>query len=416
MTTSTNSGKLPHLHKPSSISLTSPETSLIQNIHRGYEKIILEKEFGGGYSGTRVFLVLPVRPEDVTDARVVTKIGPADQLEQEKKNSERISRAIPFSTTQVREYIASGDGWAALSPVFAGGERLGNTMSLEEYYRSHPVEEVIKTLRELLGTVLGENVYRPAPPLTCHFRDEYNRHLPEHERFLEIVRVVFPNVPGLEGETIELPALGTFANPLNLYPRLLDQPLQGRRSLVHGDLHLRNVLVDQQGKGLLIDFAKVEERHNLFDFIKLEVYIRIMMLSPEHSSFSLHEYLEFEQALSASIEKRNVSRPSNQKLKFAFDVILSIRKAAEACALSERNFRLEYLTALLLYTLASMKYHSPNNDIPARLLFVTACALATDLLPNRPIPKLQEQNSILKKSFKITSAVSTVFSIPPMAQ
>src|SRR5512139_1459050 len=115
MAKTTNPDNLPQLHKPSSISLTDPEIALIQNVHRGYDKIFLEKEFGGGYSGTRVFLVLPVRQEDVTDARVVTKIGPADQLAQEKENSERINRVIPFTATQVRECIPSGDGWAALN-------------------------------------------------------------------------------------------------------------------------------------------------------------------------------------------------------------------------------------------------------------------------------------------------------------
>ena len=46
----------------------------------------------------------------------------------------------------------------------------------------------------------------------------------------------------------------------------------------HGDLHSRNILVDDSGHGWLIDFARSKKSHVLRDFIELETDIKFALL------------------------------------------------------------------------------------------------------------------------------------------
>ncbi|MGC1377585.1 MAG: phosphotransferase [Anaerolineales bacterium] len=367
---------LPELSKANSIRLTAPEEALIRNVHPGYGKIILEKEFGGGYSDTRVFLVLPVKTNGASDARIVTKIGPAAELRREKENYDHyIGPALPFSATQITRFYEQ-DGQAAVNYAFAGGTALGKTVSLEEYSLAQPAEAVNKTLDALLDKALGETWYGQHVPLHSLFSAEYGRHLPDHEDLEKIVKAIFPNLSTGDGNRIQIPGVdGSYPDPLKEYPRLLDKTLNGRRSWVHGDLHLRNVLVDESGKGWLIDFAKVTERHNLFDFIKLEVYIRLMALAQVSGAFSLNEYAQFERTLNADTPSQPSTPPANPQLAKAWQVIRAIRQIARKYMGAEPDFRGEYFPALLLYGLAMLKYYPTNGPAPTQLIFLTTCAL-----------------------------------------
>jgi hypothetical protein len=168
----------------------------------------------------------------------------------------------------------------------------------------------------------------------------------------------------------------------------LNTILRGRQSLVHGDLHLRNILVDETGRSYLIDFALVAERHNLFDFIKLETYIRQMILSQHEYSFSFKEYLQFEELLTAnSLATTTVTPPSNAELGKAYAVITALRKLAAFYMPQPPDWRGEYLSALFLYNLVVLKYHENHGRQATRLAFGTAAVLLKSmLLPSHPPP------------------------------
>jgi hypothetical protein len=62
-------------------------------------------------------------------------------------------------------------------------------------------------------------------------------------------------------------------NPLDHLARLAGMELPCAWSLIHGDLHGRNILVGPQGQPFYIDFARTGYGPTLFDFIKFEVYL-----------------------------------------------------------------------------------------------------------------------------------------------
>jgi hypothetical protein len=372
---------LPKISEPAALELTELEKILIQNVNPGYKEIIILKEFSSGYGGARVFSILPIRLDDGRDARVVTKVGLAPELRHEYENYQKYAgRALPFTVAQVRE-IYEQDDYAALNYMFAGGESLGNTVTLEEYYRAQIAEEIKFTLENLLDKALGVSWYAQCRPLNCLFRAEYGWRIPAQKELERIVAVLFPDLSFVNSNLVRIPGVpGTYPYPLKVYPSQLDKILQGRKSYVHGDLHLRNILVDETGKGWLIDFANVEERHNLLDFIKLETYLRLMMLGPEHGAFSWNEYIQFEQALNAVALGQTSKVPANPYLEKAYKVIQTIRQVARKYMGANPDFNNEYFPALFLYCLARLKHHETNGIAATQLIFLTACICAQGLL------------------------------------
>jgi hypothetical protein len=63
------------------------------------------------------------------------------------------------------------------------------------------------------------------------------------------------------------------SNPLDHLARLMAAPLTCNWSLIHGDLHGRNILVGPQGQPFYIDFARTGYGPTVFDFLKFEVYL-----------------------------------------------------------------------------------------------------------------------------------------------
>jgi len=488
---------IPEVNVSPRISLTTEEKTLLQHVYRGFGQVLVEEEFGGGYGGARVFLILPVTANNIAAARRVTKIGPRHALRRERDNYvQYVGPFLPFCAARVERYHEQADQ-AGLDYVFAGDGALGQVMTLEEYYRGASPDtlgQLVKTLDDLLDRELGQRWYGQAAPLPCFFAAEYSQHMVEHLRLklrpassdalwsvgqsppttidyrrieidaipreyetmqpgtllsiegmivrrlkpdevkLEdpggqgivvrvefvpgsnatqelklgdkvgvrgevvynrrgrmehIVREAFPDLsPGVDSD-FRLPGVtGRYPNPLRVYPRVLGRTLEGRQSYVHGDLHLRNVLVDEWGRGWLIDFARVEKRHNLFDFIKLETYVRLMGLARVDLTFSLGDYVRFEEALADATLGRSVTSPKDPHLLVAYEVILVIRRIARNHMVQEPCFLNEYFPALFLYCLSVMKYYRADAPQPARLVYATASVLARYLLRDgKPKPK-----------------------------
>ena len=488
----------PQVVVPPHIPLTAQDTVLIQHVHRGFGRVLVEKEFGGGYSGTRVFLTQPITTGDLPAARKVTKLGPAEELRRERDRYEHyVEDFLPFSAARLeKDRYCEQDGQAGLNYVFVGGGALGLAVDLEKYYHqtasSGDAEPIIETLGILLDRELGQRWYGQATPLYCFFAAEYGQHIVEHlrlrlrpaspdglwpedrspapvsayrrieagaipveydaiqpgaplaieglavrrikrhsvkledpsgqgtvvrvelgpesdtayglkpgdrvivrgevvynrcSRMKQIVQFALPNLlPGIDSDFVKLPCEvrshpdWMYPNPLMIYPRVLSRMLGARQSYVHGDLHLRNVLVDEWGRGWLIDFARVERRHNLFDFIKLETYVRLMELSRGGLAFSLCDYARFEKALNDAVLSKSVTPPDDPHLLFAYEVIRAIRDIARKYMGAKPDFRNEYFPALFLYSLAVMKYYQDDTPQPTRLAFTTACVQAKYIL------------------------------------
>ncbi|MBN1680523.1 MAG: phosphotransferase [Anaerolineae bacterium] len=68
-------------------------------------------------------------------------------------------------------------------------------------------------------------------------------------------------------------------NPLLAVPQLLDRQISGFLSMIHGDLHLGNILVGPRSDPWLIDFGWTREGHTLFDWAMLEASLLVEVVA-----------------------------------------------------------------------------------------------------------------------------------------
>jgi hypothetical protein len=85
----------------------------------------------------------------------------------------------------------------------------------------------------------------------------------------------------IDAETLpDVPHLGDLPNPLFYVNEFLRRNVRGYLSLIHGDLHLGNILVGPAGDAWMIDFALVREGHALFDWAVLEISVLTTIVAP----------------------------------------------------------------------------------------------------------------------------------------
>jgi len=255
-------------------------------------------------------------------------------------------------------------------------------LQVSKVSNDHTLELKLPADPEVLVKVTGQraHTFAPGDPVTVRGAVVYNR----QSRLIELATAAFAGSEEVtyEAGQAQLPwgsGGGSYPNPLHLLPTVLNQTLRGRRSRVHGDLHLRNILIDENGGSWLIDFAHVTERHTLFDFIKLETYIRQMVLSRSRYRFTLGDYLQFEAALAATALGQSASPPQQGALQRAYQVIQALREMARPYMSHPADFRAEYFPALFLYSLALLKYRESHGDRAARLAFGTAVVVGRAL-------------------------------------
>ncbi|MCB9104901.1 MAG: phosphotransferase [Anaerolineales bacterium] len=189
----------------------------------------------------------------------------------------------------------------------------------------------------------------------------------------------------------------TLPDPLAIYPRLLNKQLDGRRAIIHGDLHPGNILIDDAGRAWLIDFDHVREGHVLFDFIRLETILRLFVLGkarrtilqngdkPERNgtpklwadSFSLAEYINFEVALLRQTLNHQTLAIAKPELVKAAELILAIRQLAQPYLRATNHWQ-EYLNGLFLHNLAQLRFYELMPQI-AVLPLTTAAVVAGEI-------------------------------------
>ncbi|MBN1370341.1 MAG: phosphotransferase [Anaerolineaceae bacterium] len=144
--------------------------------------------------------------------------------------------------------------------------------------------------------------------------------------------------------------LGDLPDPLTVLPGWLDEPVNGTRATIHGDLNLENVLVGPGSLVWLIDFAQTREGHPLFDFAHLSAELVAHVLAPRAGSLEA-----FREMLLAGDEP-----------------LLDAVEAISARCLFDTARPAEFYRAAALACLGTIKY--PNRSPLARQCLYLAAA------------------------------------------
>lgn len=204
-----------------------------------------------------------------------------------------------------------------------------------------------------------------------------------HKQIEEAVKNAFPDMSeGIsKNEKIVFPFYKKeFSNPLLKYNSILDKVISGKMSVIHGDLHVLNLLIDNRKMPWIIDFGKTRKGHSVFDLIFLEVYIRNWILSG--FDIELKDYIEFEETLMGNTAGRTkpLPRKINKELKKACEVIMELRKYAgsyvyDPGAATEEELFDEYLAGVFCTALSVLKYYKHQTERQNQFLFLTASVL-----------------------------------------
>jgi hypothetical protein len=141
---------------------------------------------------------------------------------------------------------------------------------------------------------------------------------------------------------------------LTALPSLLNETIQGTRSIIHGDLNLENVLVGPEGVVWLIDFAETRLGPPVYDFAHLGAELIAHVIAPQepdaaafHTQFRMNGY----------------------------PLLDRLEKLAQQC-LFDRDDGREYHLALALSCLGALKYS--NLDRHQKDLLAVAAASLTE--------------------------------------
>ncbi|HQK56508.1 MAG TPA: anti-sigma factor antagonist [Methanolinea sp.] len=339
---------------------------ITKSVHHDCSEVHLHP-ISGGYSGSLVFRDDAYDHSGRREMPFVLKIDRWENIQAEIEGYEgHVKRYIQNNATQVIQKARSGEYGGILYTFVGIGGPQSRIFSLEDYYRTHPAEEVLAVFdilfRKVLRSWYGQPRLRDLPLYRVYgniFRYEDVRNWAESRYGITAA-----------DEAIDLPyGLGTSANPLYFMEHILPDRRSRAWSVyegsVHGDLNMRNVLMDEERNLWLIDFAMTGHSHILRDIAKLESVLKFEMI-PIETEERLRELITLERIILGP--KRLGEIPdvpegiSDPDVAKAFRVILHLRKYADTITLLDDDIR-QYYLSLLYYTLCVPAFVSVSDSM-----------------------------------------------------
>jgi len=337
---------------------------IVKLMHHDCSEVRLHP-ISGGYSGSLVFR------DDAYDRRgrrempFVLKLDRWESIRSEIEGYEgHVKRYIQNNATQIIQHERCGD-YGGILYTFVGIQGpQSRIFSLEEFYVSHTPAEVLEVFDRLFRNVLRAWYGQPRLrdlPLYRIYADIY--HYAEVKQWAESRYGI-----SSQDENLELPhGMGRSINPLYFMEHILPQRLSWNWNVyegsVHGDLNMRNVLMDEEKNLWLIDFSFTGHSHILRDIAKLEAFIKMEMI-PVTSKERLLLLLELEKIFLRP--KRLGDIPEipegihDPDVVKAFMVVRQLRRYADTITLLDEDIR-QYWLALLHYTLCIPAYVNVND-------------------------------------------------------
>ena len=149
-----------------------------------------------------------------------------------------------------------------------------------------------------------------------------------------------------------------FPDPTILLPDVLNSSMDYAQSPIHGDLHWENLMLERPENWWLIDYGLSTKGPVLFDFIKLELYLRspVLVHLPDVQPQQLIQ-LELT-LLDNSFGYLTNPDLGHPQLNKALQTIQSIRRLAKKYVIGDFS---DYLKFLFAYAVALTKYY-PTQD------------------------------------------------------
>jgi anti-anti-sigma factor len=348
--------------------------AIIRRLYADSQSVTLTPLHGGYMSST--FRAVAYDHDGRRTLPSVVKIGATEVTRREvEANRNYVSRFILNNGTTVLGDAQHGE-WAGLRYNFLGingpDSRL---MWLYDHYRQRPVDAVMTLLDQVFTRVLKPWYAQPKWEQVFLFRD----HTPL--RLFPALFETAEQVLGISADSphFDCPELGTrLPNPFHFlkheYPRRSGESRLWYTAVCHGDLNLKNILVDERDNLYVIDFSETRPRNAVSDFARMEPVLKFEMIDPE-SDEELRRVVQFEEAL-MSVTALDQPPPfryagTDPMVTRAHAGISLLRRCADRATLFETDM-VPYWIALLEWTYPVVCY----RQLSLRLKRYAACSAA----------------------------------------
>jgi anti-anti-sigma factor len=319
----------------------------------------------GGYSGSLVFRVNSWDRSGRKEMPFVLKMGVWSEIHDEIQGYEdHVKRYIQNNATQIIDYCKIDDFGGILYNFVGIKGADSEIFCLEDYYNSHSTEDAISAFDRLFRVVLKTWYGQPRLKETSLY-EEYG-HFFNYEVVSDYAQNNFGASP--DDESIELPfGLGKSANPLyfveKVIPERKSETMSVYEASVHGDLNMKNVLMDEENNMWLIDFSETEHSHILRDIAKLETVLKFEMTDIK-SREELENLVEMEKIFLDPKTLNDIPRIpfaiEDPKILKAFQCARRLREYVDVITLLDEDIS-QYFFSLLSYTLCVVGYGSVND-------------------------------------------------------
>ena len=140
------------------ISLAPEAEAILRSMFEDFSRVVVEAEFGRGFSGSRAFRVRLVEKEGRARLPAVVKIAPRGLIEKEQKAYEAlVAPTLPHIARLEAPPTLSPDGkWGGLHYALVGGGTF-EIESLYDYYYEADADDICWLLENRLFRILGSN-------------------------------------------------------------------------------------------------------------------------------------------------------------------------------------------------------------------------------------------------------------------
>ena len=159
--------------------LPATVTAILQTIFTDHSRLIIRSEFSSGLSGSRVFLVRPIRQDNMAELPAVVKVDKAATIRREwRAYHDCIERRLPGVAEIRDEPVYSSDGeWGGLWYPLAG-DGAYNVQSFHDYYQQATTKDVVHVLTAQLSHRLDQLWKQSQQEWDFHVGTFYDSFLP----------------------------------------------------------------------------------------------------------------------------------------------------------------------------------------------------------------------------------------------
>lgn len=320
----------------------------------------------------------------------VAKVGRKDKVETEQRHYEANVKHFLTANAVTQADVHYSRHLGTLLYTFAENQGVA-LKEFDDFYHRNDASHIIASLRELFEQTYRYWFANPERVLADLRTLYYEAFQLDRKKLIGRIQIVLPELDS-EAAFIQLtPGKEKVLNPIAWLDTHREEcVMQVHKTITHGDLTGRNIMVDEGGKCWLIDFYRTFKSHILRDFVILESDIKYRLMS----LLSLTDFLHLEEAL-LEADRQNqppILPPSFSKdARKAAEVIFDLRQLAHKYASNyntkANDARKEYLLSQLMGTLnvVRLRHISENRKLQAMHSAVMLCE-EMDRLAGRPSP------------------------------